>query len=93
MLYKFLQVLIIVLSFFYTVNVYADADMFRTIEEVENVDIKGKSPESPLTRNKRIYGSGNPFCVENSLQSCAEIANQLKEPVKNGRPVVSEDIF
>lgn len=91
-----IKVGIVLLSFFYGTVLWADADMFRMIEQFEENEIDRKSARNPLQRNIKIYGTGSPYCLQNSTcrqWSCREIAQKLKEPAKNGPPVVSEDDY
>lgn len=87
-------VLFSVLAFFGMKSAYADADMFRIIENFEKDDIK---KSKILHRSPFVYQPVDPALwgqqIGDCNPSCKNIAAKLKTPIKNGPPVVSEDDF
>lgn len=73
---------------------YADADMFRIIENFEAGEIAKcermhRSPFSYQPVDPEQWGRMAGTCG----RSCKETAAQFKTPIKNGCPVVSEDDY
>ena len=69
-------------------------DMFRTIEHFENNTIKNKDR---MRRSPFVYEPIDPALLGYEMgtcnRTCKETAQQFISPVKNGRPIVSEDDY
>lgn len=91
---KFSGVLFSVLTLLGMGNAYADADMFRIIENFENTEI---NTYDRMYRSPFVYRPVDPALwgqlAGNCGGSCKETAAQFKTPIKNGCPVVSEEDF
>lgn len=87
-------VLFSVLAFFGIKTAYADADMFRIIENFEKNEIK---KSKILHRSPFVYRPIDPAqwgqVLGDCNPSCKNLAAKFKTPIKNGCPVVSEDEF
>lgn len=72
-------------------NVFADADMFRTIEETER-QIGGPAPQRGGLMSPR-YFIPDPRPVRTCRTPCQQAADFYQQPKFHGEPVVSEDNY
>jgi hypothetical protein len=91
---KFPAVLCSVLILLGMGDAYADADMFRIIENFEGSEINSyermhRSPFAYRPVDPALWGQLAGGCGG----TCKGIAAQFKTPIKNGCPVVSEEDF